>query len=154
MAIASVLQNSFKQQLLGGYHSFNASGDTPAGDTFKIALFLDTATITAASTVYAAGVTEVATATGYTQGGKALTNTGVGTTTVTSFTDFSDLSWTSSSFTTRGCVIYNSSSISGLTADALVCSIDFGGNKTVSSGTFTIQFPTNDASDAIIRITS
>ena len=154
MAIASVLQNSFKAQLLGGYHSFNAAGDTPAGDTFKIALFLDTATITAASTVYAAGVTEVATATGYTQGGKSLTNTGVGTTTVTSFTDFSDISWTSSSFTTRGCVIYNSSTITGLTADSLVCSIDFGGNKTVSSGTFTIQFPTNDASDAIIRITS
>ena len=154
MAIASVLQNSFKQQLLGGYHSFNASGDTPAGDTFKIALFLDTATITAASTVYAAGVTEVATATGYTQGGKALTNTGVGTTTVTSFTDFSDISWTSSSFTARGCVIYNASTITGLTADSLVCSIDFGGNKTVSSGTFTIQFPSNDASDAIIRITS
>jgi len=154
MAIASVLQNSFKAELLGGYHSFNSSGDTPVGSAFKLALFLDTATITAASTVYAAGVTEVATATGYTQGGKALTNTGVGTTTVTSFTDFSNLSWTSSSFTTRGCVIYNSSTISGLTADALVCSIDFGGNKTVSSGTFTIQFPANDASDAIIRITS
>jgi len=154
MAIASVLQNSFKAELLGGYHSFNSSGDTPVGSAFKLALFLDTATITAASTAYAAGVTEVATATGYTQGGKALTNTGVGTSTVTSFTDFSDVSWTSSSFTTRGCVIYNSSTISGLTSDALVCSIDFGGNKTVSSGTFTIQFPTNDASDAIIRITS
>ena len=154
MAIASVLQNSFKAELLGGYHSFNSSGDTPVGSAFKLALFLDTATITAASTAYAAGVTEVATATGYTQGGKALTNTGVGTSTVTSFTDFSDVSWTSSSFTTRGCVIYNSSTISGLTTNALVCSIDFGGNKTVSSGTFTIQFPTNDASDAIIRITS
>ena len=153
MAIASVLQNSFKAQLLGGYHSFNASGDTPAGSAFKIALFLDTATITAASTVYSTS-DEVATATGYTAGGKALTNTGVGTTTVTSFTDFSDISWTSSSFTTRGCVIYNSSTISGLTTNALVCSIDFGGNKTVSSGTFTIQFPTNDSSDAIIRITS
>ena len=153
MAIASVLQNSFKGELLGGYHSFNAAGDTPAGSAFKIALFLDTATITAASTAYSTS-DEVATATGYTAGGKALTNTGVGTTTVTSFTDFSDISWTSSSFTTRGCVIYNSSTISGLTTNALVCSIDFGGNKTVSSGTFTIQFPTNDASDAIIRITS
>jgi len=153
MAIASVLQNTFKQQLLGGYHSFNASGDTPAGSAFKIALFLDTATITAASTVYSTS-DEVATATGYTAGGKALTNTGVGISTVTSFTDFSDISWTSSSFTTRGCVIYNSSSISGLTLNSLVCSIDFGGNKTVSSGTFTIQFPTNDSSDAIIRITS
>ena len=154
MAIASVLQNSFKAELLGGYHSFNSSGDTPVGSTFNIALFLDTATITAASTVYAAGVTEVATATGYTQGGKALTNTGVGISTVTSFTDFSDISWTSASFTARGCVIYNASTITGLTADSLVCSIDFGGNKTVSSGTFTIQFPSNDATDAIIRITS
>ena len=153
MAIASVLQNSFKTQLLGGYHSFNSSGDTPVGSTFNIALFLDTATITAASTAYSTS-DEVATATGYTAGGKALTNTGVGTTTVTSFTDFSDISWTSSSFTTRGCVIYNSSTITGLTADSLVCSIDFCGNKTVSSGTFTIQFPSNDASDAIIRITS
>jgi hypothetical protein len=153
MAIASVLQNTFKQQLLGGYHSFNAAGDTPAGSAFKLALYLDTATITAASTVYSTD-DEVATATGYTAGGKALTNTGVGITTVTSFTDFSDVSWTSASFTARGCVIYNSSSISGLTLNSLVCSIDFGGNKTVSSGTFTIQFPTNDASDAIIRITS
>jgi len=153
MAIASVLQNTFKQQLLGGYHSFNASGDTPAGSAFKIALFLDTATITAASTVYSTS-DEVATATGYTAGGKALTNTGVGITTTTSFTDFSDISWTSASFTTRGCLIYNSSSITGLTLNAAVCSIDFGGDKTVSSGTFTIQFPTNDASDAIIRITS
>ena len=154
MAIASVLTDTFKEELLQAGHNFNASGDTPAGDTFKIALFLDTATITAATTVYAAGVTEVATATGYTQGGKALTNTGVGISTVTSFTDFSDISWTSASFTARGCVIYNASSITGLTANSMVCSIDFGGNKTVSSGTFTIQFPTNDASDAIIRITS
>ena len=153
MAIASVLQNSFKAELLGGYHSFNSSGDTPVGSAFKLALFLDTATITAASTAYSTS-DEVATATGYTAGGKALTNTGVGTSTVTSFTDFSDVSWTSSSFTTRGCVIYNASTITGLTADSLVCSIDFGGNKTVSSGTFTIQFPSNDASDAIIRITS
>ena len=153
MGITSSLVNTFKTELLKGLHSFDNSGATPAGYVFKIALFLDTATITAASTAYSTS-DEVATATGYTAGGKALTNTGVGTTTVTSFTDFSDISWTSSSFTTRGCVIYNSSTISGLTTNALVCSIDFGGNKTVSSGTFTIQFPTNDASDAIIRITS
>ena len=153
MAIASVLQNTFKEELLGGYHSFNAAGDTPEGSAFKIALFLDTATITAASTAYSTS-DEVATATGYTGGGKALTNTGVGTSTVTSFTDFSDTSWTSASFTARGCLIYNTASITGLTANRAVCSIDFGGDKTVSSGTFTIQFPTNDATDAIIRITS
>ena len=153
MAIASVLQNSFKTELLGGYHSFNASGDTPAGSAFKIALYNSSADLTATTTAYTS-TEELATATGYTRPGKALTNTGVGISTVTSFTDFSDVSWTSASFTTRGCLIYNSSTISGLTTDAAVCSIDFGGDKTVSSGTFTIQFPTNDASDAIIRITS
>ena len=153
MAIASVLQNSFKTELLGGYHSFNSSGDTPVGSAFKIALYNSSADLSATTTAYTS-TEELATATGYTRPGKALTNTGVGISTVTSFTDFSDVSWTSASFTTRGCLIYNSSTISGLTTDAAVCSIDFGGDKTVSSGTFTIQFPTNDASDAIIRITS
>ena len=153
MAIASVLQNSFKTELLGGYHSFNSSGDTPVGSAFKIALYNSSADLTATTTAYTS-TEELATATGYTRPGKALTNTGVGISTVTSFTDFSDVSWTSASFTTRGCLIYNSSTISGLTTDAAVCSIDFGGDKTVSSGTFTIQFPANDSSNAIIRITS
>ena len=153
MAIASVLTNSFKAELLGGYHSFNAPGDTPAGSAFKIALYNSSASLGTTTPAYTT-TEELATATGYTRPGKALVNTGIGTTTVTSFTDFSDVSWTSASFTARGCLIYNSSSITGLTTDASVCSIDFGGDKTVSSGTFTIQFPTNDASDAIIRITS
>ena len=153
MAISSVLQNTFKEELLGGYHSFNASGDTPAGSAFKIALYTSSADLTTLTTAYTT-TEELATATGYTRPGNTLTNTGVGITTVTSFTDFSDTSWTSASFTARGCLIYNSSSVTGLTTDAAVCSIDFGGDKTVSSGTFTIQFPTNDSSDAIIRITS
>ena len=152
MAISSVLQNSFKAELLGGYHSFNAAGDTPAGSAFKIALYDDTAVIGTTYTAYSAS--DEVSGSGYSSGGSALVNTGIGTTTVTSFTDFTDVSWTSASFTARGCLIYNSSTISGLTTNAAVCSIDFGGNKTVSSGTFTIQFPTNDASDAIIRITS
>ena len=153
MAIASVLQDTFKEELLGGYHSFNASGDTPAGSAFKIALYTSSATIDTTTTAYSA-TNEVASGGGYTTGGEALTNTGVAKSTVTSYTDFSDVSWTSASFTARGCLIYNSSTISGLTSNATVCSIDFGGDKTVSSGTFTIQFPTNDSSSAIIRITS
>ena len=153
MPISSVLQNTFKEELLGGYHSFNASGDTPAGSAFKIALYTSSATIDTTTTAYSA-TNEVASGGGYTTGGEALTNTGVAKSTVTSYTDFSDVSWTSASFTARGCLIYNSSSISGLTANAAVCSIDFGGDKTVSSGTFTIQFPANDSSNAIIRITS
>ena len=153
MAIASVLQDSFKEQLLGGYHSFNASGDTPAGSAFKIALYTSSADLTTTTTVYVTSG-EVASGGGYTTAGEALTNTGVAKSTVTSYTDFSNVSWTTASFTARGCMIYNSSTISGLTADSTVCTIDFGGDKTVSSGTFTIQFPANDSSNAIIRITS
>ena len=152
MAISSALTNTFKEELLGGYHSFNASGDTPAGSAFKIALYTNSATLGTTTTAYSAS-NEIS-GTGYSSGGKALTNTGVAKSTVTSYTDFSDVSWTSSSFTARGCLIYNSSSISGLTSNAAVAVIDFGGDKTVSSGTFTIQFPTNDSSDAIIRLTS
>ena len=152
MAIASGLTDTFKEELLGGYHSFNASGDTPAGSTFKIALYSDSASLGTTTTAYT--TSQEVSGSGYSAGGNTLTNTGVAKSTVTSYTDFSDTSWTSASFTARGCLIYNSSSISGLTSNAAVCSIDFGGNKTVSSGTFTIQFPANDSSNAIIRITS
>ena len=161
MAISSVLQNTFKEELLKGYHSFLASG----GSAFKLALYSSgSANLTTTTTQWVVASTPTAdptntyevttTGSGYASGGKALTNTGVAKSTVTSYTDFSDVSWTSASFTARGCLLYNSSSISGLTANAAVCSIDFGGDKTVSSGTFTIQFPTNDSSSAIIRITS
>jgi len=153
MAISSVLTNSFKAELLKGLHSFDTAGATPAGNAFKIALYTSSTTIDTTTTAYGGPSNEVS-GTGYSAGGNALTNTGVGTTTVTSFTDFSDTSWTSASFTARGCLIYNSSTVTGLTTNAAVCGIDFGGDKTVSSGTFTIQFPTNDSSSAIIRITS
>ena len=152
MAIASVLTNTFKAELLKGGHNFNASGDTPAGDAFKIALYDNSASMGTTTTVYSAS--DEVSGSGYSAGGNALTNTGTAKSTVTAYTDFSDTSWTSASFTARGCLIYNSSSITGLTTDAAVCSIDFGGDKTVSSGTFTIQFPANDSSNAIIRITS
>ena len=153
MGITSSLVNSFKTELLRGRHNFDTSGATPAGSVFKIALYTNSTTIDTTTTAYGGPSNEVSGA-GYSSGGNTLTNTGVGISTVTSFTDFSDSSWTSASFTARGCLIYNSSTISGLTANAAVCGITFGGDKTVSSGTFTIQFPTNDASDAIIRITS
>jgi len=154
MGITSSLVNSFKAELLKGLHSFDTSGATPAGSVFKIALYTNSTTIDTTTTAYGGPTNELPATGGYSTGGNTLTNTGVGTTTVTSFTDFSDTSWTSASFTARGCLIYNSSTITGLTTDAAVCGITFGGDKTVSSGTFTIQFPTNDASDAIIRITS
>ena len=154
MGITSSLVNTFKTELLKGLHSFDTSGATPAGNVFKIALYTNSTTIDTTTTAYGGPSNEVASGGGYTTGGNTLTNTGVGVSTVTSFTDFSDTSWTSASFTARGCLIYNSSTVTGLTSNAAVCGITFGGDKTVSSGTFTIQFPTNDASDAIIRITS
>ena len=154
MGITSSLVNTFKTDLLRGRHNFDTSGATPAGSVFKIALYTNSTTIDTTTTAYGGPSNEVASGGGYTTGGNTLTNTGVGVSTVTSFTDFSDTSWTSASFTARGCLIYNSSTITGLTTNAAVCGITFGGDKTVSSGTFTIQFPTNDASDAIIRLTS
>ena len=150
MAITSAVTNSFKAELLKGLHSFDTSGATPAGNVFKIALYDNSATLGTTTTVYSAS--DEVSGSGYSAGGNTLTNTGVGTTTTTSFTDFSDTSWTSASFTARGCLIYNSSTVTGLTSNAAVCAVDFGGDKTVSSGTFTIQFPTNDSSSAILRL--
>ncbi len=151
MAITSCVVNSFKAEMLKGLHSFDTSGATPAGNVFKIALYTNSATIDTTTTAYGGPSNEIS-GTGYTSGGNTLTNTGVGTTTTVSYTDFSDTSWTSASFTARGCLIYNSSTVTGLTTNAAVCAVDFGGDKTVSSGTFTIQFPTNDSSSAILRL--
>ena len=152
MAITSAVTITFKAEMLKGLHSVDTSGATPAGNVFKIALYTSSATLGTTTTAYSAS-NEVS-GTGYTAGGNTLTNTGVVTTTTNSFTDFSDTSLTSASFTARGCLIYNTDVLTRFTTNRSVCTIDFGGNKTVSSGTFTIQFPTNDASDAIIRITS
>ena len=150
MAITSCVVNSFKTELLKGLHSFDTSGATPAGNVFKIALYDNSATLGTTTTAYSAS--DEVSGSGYSAGGNTLKNTGVGTTTTTSFTAFSDTSWTSASFTARGCLIYNSSTVTGLTTNAAVCAVDFGGDKTVSSGTFTIQFPTNDSSSAILRL--
>ena len=144
MAITSAICSSFKQELLQGKHSFESSG----GHTFKIALFDSDATLGASTTGYSTSEEITNTSgTAYTAGGATLTNTGVGLTSTTAFTDFSDVTYTSASFTANGALIYNSSQ-----SDKAVAVIAFGGDKTVSSGTFTIQFPTADASNAIIRI--
>lgn len=161
MAIASVLTDSFKTELMKGGHNFNTPGGTPAGNAFKLALYTSSANLGTTTTVYAT-TNEITNTAGsaYVAGGKALTNSGVTTSTVTSHTDFADLSvangtaWTSASFTTRGCLIYNTTAVTGFTTNRAVCSIDFGGDKTVSNGTFSIEFPTNSSSAAIIRLTS
>ena len=151
MAISSAVCSSFKKELFQGYHDFDANGS--GGDTFKIALYTDQATLNATTTDYN-NTNEVANGNGYSTGGNTLVNTGVGLTSTTAFTDFSDTSFTSASFTANGCLIYNTQANGGSNTTEAVCIVAFGGNKTVSSGTFTIQFPTNDASSAILRLTA
>ena len=143
MAITSAICNSFKVQILTGTHNFTAT----SGDTFNLALYTSSATLDKDTTVYIT-TNEVATATGYTAKGKALTSVTPVLSGDTAVCDFANVSWTSASFTSRGCLIFNDS----VATDPAVCAIDFGGDKTVTSGTFTIEFPAASAGTAIIGI--
>ena len=134
---------SFKQQILQGVHDFTAS----TGDTFKLALYDNSASFTAATTAYTA-TGEVSASGSYSAGGGTLTNITPTSSGTTAFTDFADLSFTSATITAYGALIYNDSAA----GDPAVCVLDFGGAKTSTSGTFTIIFPAATASDAIIRI--
>jgi len=142
MAITSAICNSFKTEILTGTHNFTAS----SGNTFNIALYTSSATLNKSTTAYTTS-NEVS-GSGYTAKGNALTSVTPALSTDTAVCDFADTSFTSASFTARGCLIFNDSA----TGDPAVCAIDFGADKTVTSGTFTIQFPDADASNAIIRI--
>ena len=142
MAITSAICNSFKTEILKGVHNFTAS----SGDTFNLALYTSSATLNKSTTAYT--TSEEVSGSGYTAKGNALTSVTPALSTDTACCDFADISWTSASFTANGCLIFNDSA----TGDPAVCAIAFGGDKTVSSGTFTIQFPTADADNAIIRI--
>jgi hypothetical protein len=142
MAITSAICNSFKTEILTGTHNFSASG----GNTFNLALYTSDASLSKSTTAYTTS-NEVS-GSGYTAKGNALTSVDPALSTDTAVCDFADTSFTSASFTARGCLIFNDSA----SGDPAVCAIDFGSDKTVTSGTFTIQFPTADASNAIIRI--
>jgi hypothetical protein len=141
VAITQAMCTSFKTQLLTGTHDFTNG----TGDTFKIALFTSAATLDATTTAYS--TSNEASGTGYTAGGNTLTNVTPTSSGTTAFTDFADTTWSSASVTARGALIYNSTE-----ADAAVVVLDFGSDKTSTAGDFTIQFPTADASNAIIRI--
>jgi len=145
MAIASAICNTFKTEILTAVHNFTAS----TGDTFNLALYTSTASLGAATTAYASTneITNTA-GTSYSAKGKALTSVTPVLDSSTAVCDFSDISWTSASFTANGCLIFNDDAA----GDPAVCVVAFGGDKTVSSGTFTIQFPAADASNAIVRI--
>ncbi len=143
MAITQAMCTSFKKELLEGTHNFKNSG----GSTFKLALFTSSATLGAATTAYATTNEVSSSGTNYTAGGNALTRVDPSTSGTTALTDFADLTFSTATITANGALIYNSSA-----SDKAVIVLAFGGDKTSTAGDFTIQFPTADASNAIIRI--
>ena len=163
MAIASEICNSFKEEILQGGHCLNASGSTPAGNVIMCALYSsNSASLSKSTTVYAAPSDAAAdptstyevttTSSGYTGGGNTLTNIDVTLDSDTAVCDFSNTSWTSATFTARGLLLYNTTAITGFTTNRSILAINFGGDKTVTSGTFTIEFPAAAASTAIIQL--
>lgn len=143
MAITQAMCTSFKQALLDGEMDF--SSDT--SQTFKIALFTSAATLGAATTAYS--VTNEVSGTGYTAGGNTLTISVNPTTSgTTAYLDFADTTWAAATITARGALIYKAD---GVTNPAIAV-LDFGSDKTSTAGDFTIQFPTADASNAILRL--
>jgi hypothetical protein len=143
MAITQAIANAFKKQLLEGDQNF-ASG----GDKFKLALYTSSATLNSATTAYTAS-NEVANSGQYTAGGGDLTGQNTSIASGVAIVDFADLSFTGVTLTARGALIYNTSSA---VTDAAVAVLDFGADKTATSGTFTIQFPAFTTAAAILRI--
>ena len=144
MTISSAVCNSFKQEILVGTHNFTAS----SGNAFKLAIYTSSASLGAGTTAYSSS-NEISNTSGsaYSAGGKTIVSVTPVLDGTVAVCDFADISFTSASFTANGCLIYNDTQ-----ADKAVCVVAFGGDKTVSSGTFTIQFPTADSSNAILRI--
>ena len=142
MAITTAMCTSFKKELLEAVHNFKNSG----GSTFNLALYTSSATLGASTTAYTTS-NEVS-GTNYTAKGAALTRVDPSSSGTTALTDFADLTCSNATVTARGALIFNESA----SGDPAVCALDFGGDKTSTAGDFTIQFPTADASNAIIRI--
>ena len=145
MAITTnAITNSFKEDLLNGLHDFAVS----TGDVYKLALYDSSASIGADTTSYAVGISGQVGDTGqYVAGGGALVTALVSLNGTTAFVDFDDLSFTGVTLTARGALLYNTSE-----TNKSVCVLDFGGDKTATAGTFTIQFPAANDTQAIIRI--
>jgi hypothetical protein len=144
MAITSAICTSFKVELLKGVHNFTAT----TGNTFKIALYDSDATLGASTTAFTTSEEITNTSgTAYTSGGATLTSVTPVADSTTAVCDFADVSFSSATFTANGALIYNSSA-----TNAAVAAIAFGSDKTATNGTFTIQFPAADASNAIIRL--
>jgi hypothetical protein len=148
MAITQAMATSFKVEILNGIHAFGTTvtrgATTP--DTFKIALYTSSATLDSTTTVYST-TNEVASTGGYTAGGNTLTTVAPTSSGTTAFLDFNDTTWSSSTITANGALIYNSTQ-----TNKAVAVLAFGSDKSSSGGNFTIQFPVADASNAILRI--
>ena len=140
------MATSFKQQVLEGVHDFRLTG----GDTFKLALYTNSASFTAATTAYTA-TNEVGNSGSYVAGGGTLTRVNPTTSGTTAFTDFSDLLFTGATITARGALIYNTTPAHTYT-NPVALVLDFGSDKTSTNGSFTIQFPTADATNAVLRV--
>ena len=158
MAITSAICNTFKQEILVEGHNFTGSTDQ-----FKLALYSsNSASLGKATTQWTVASTPSATPTstyevsttdtGYSSGGNTLTNIDVTLDSSTAVCDFDNSSWTSATFTARGLLLYNTTAITGFTTNRSILAINFGGDKTVTSGTFTIEFPAAGASTAIIQL--
>ena len=150
MAISQAMCTSFKVQILDGVHAFGSSviRASEAPDVFKLALYTSSATLDAATTAYTTSDEVSSSGTNYPAGGLTLTVSQVPTSSsTTAYLDFDDLTFPSATLTARGALIYNSTQ-----SDKAVAVLDFGGDKTSTAGNFTIQFPTADASNAILRI--
>ena len=147
MAITTnAICNTFKKELLQGKHDFDTSSDT-----YKLAMYTSLATLGASTQNYTTG-SEVSSS-GYTAGGSALVNQGVKVSSAVAITNFANLSFTGVTLTARGALIYNTTTDGGTGTTDAVCVLDFGGDKTATAGTFTIQFPAFTTSAAIIRLT-
>jgi hypothetical protein len=142
MSITTAMCTSFKKELMEAKHNFLNSG----GNTFNLALYTSSATLNASTTAYSTS-NEVS-GTNYTAKGASLTRVDPTTSGTTAFTDFADLTFSNATITANGALIFNDSA----SGDPAVCTLAFGGDKASTAGDFTIQFPTADASNAIIRI--
>ncbi len=141
MAISTAMCTSFKSELMSALHDF----DNPGGNTFKIALYTSSATLGASTTAYS--TSNEITGTGYSAGGNTLTSVSPTTSGTTAYVDFADTTWSNSTITANGALIYNANS-----SNAAVVTLAFGSDKSSSNGDFVIVFPTANATDAIIRI--
>jgi len=141
VAISTAMCTSFKSELMSALHDF----DNPGGNTFKIALYTSSATLGASTTAYS--TSNEITGTGYSAGGNTLTSVSPTTSGTTAYVDFADTTWSSSTITANGALIYNANS-----SNAAVVTLAFGSDKSSSNGDFVIVFPTANATDAIIRI--